>query len=308
MNSRTLLQKLLSSFLTLFIMASITFFLLRLLPGGPFDSEKQVSPEILENLNARFHLNQPLWQQYINFLTQLLHGDLGPSYKYLTRNVNDIVREGLFTSFSIGGLAFILGVSLGTLSALLESYTSFTPLKRVLSFCRAASLATPAFIFGAVLLMIFSFQLGWLPAARLISPAHFVLPVLTLALNPFALTSSLLYDSIETSKQEPFILIKRAFGLPAWWVYCTHLLKHACYPVLSILGPMAATLLTGSFAVEWLFALPGLGKFFVNSVIDRDYTVVMGITLVYGMILIVLNAFADLLNHLMDPRSGKGSS
>ncbi len=297
-----ILKKFLNGLLTLFVVISITFFLIRLLPGGPFDQARKLPPAIQANMEAKYHLNEPLLSQYFSYMNNILHGDLGPSYKYLTRNVNDIVGQASMVSFTIGGLALLLGVSLGIIMGTFAGMTSNRWLDGILSAVGISSISMPNFIFGAFLVMIFAYYLNILPAARLAGPQHYILPVLTLSLTPFAYTFLLIRTTVKEVRLQQFVTIKRCFGIPDLRITFGHVLRNSLIPLISILGPISAAIITGSFAVELIFAIPGLGKYFVTAVTNRDYTVVMGITIVYSVLLILFNTLTDIIYALVDPR------
>jgi oligopeptide transport system permease protein len=305
-----MVKRLLGLITTLAIVVTVTFFLLRLLPGGPFDRDRKVPAAVQAKLEARYHLNQPVWVQYGAYLQQLLKGDLGPSYQYPARSVNALLAEALPVSASVGGLALLVGCGLGVALGLLGSGAmgNHLPwwlqlgLQKLCDLIGVISLATPTYLFGGLLIVVFALWLNVLPAATLITPWHWVLPVLTLSLLPFSFTFMLIRTGMQETQQEWFIRIKQAFGLPQPTIVLKHQLRLAVLPVLSLLGPIMATVLTGSFAVETLFAIPGIGKHFVTAVIARDYTVVMGITLVYSLLLVVFNTLTDWLQTRLDPR------
>ncbi len=303
------LNRLLTGFLTLFVVISLTFFLLRFLPGGPFDEERSLPPQVQQNLEAKYHLDKPLHTQYIYYMGGILQGDLGPSYKYQSRTVNDIVAEATVVSVRIGLIALVVGTFFGVILGTLAGATRNRHLDGLISLVGVSSISMPSFIFGGFLVLLFALKLNWLPAATLESPAHYVLPVAALALVPFAYSFLLIRTTVKEMKTQPFVQIKRSFGLQEQVITIKHVLRNSLIPLVSILGPIAAAIITGSFAVEYIFAVPGLGKHFVNAVNNRDYTLVMGITIVYSVALIVFNTLTDLLYGYLDPRiRGKGES
>lgn len=301
-----LVQRLLGGLVTLLAVISLTFILIRLLPGGPFQDPK-VPPAIQAQLEAKYHLNEPMWVQYGYYLKDLLHGDLGPSLVSESRSVNEMVKAATGASVAIGVPALVLGTLAGVILGTGAGLTRRCWVDHSLSLLGLASLSIPAFIFGGLLVLVFSLTLGWLPAATLQSPAHYVLPVMTLSLVPFAYAFLLVRTSVKETQGQLFVLIKKSFGLPEKTIALRHVLRNSLMPLLSIMGPLAAALITGSFAVEYLFAVPGLGKYFVNAVSNRDYTLVMGITLVFSVVLIVFNTLTDLLYGLLDPRLREAS-
>jgi len=295
-----LLKQLLTGLVTLFVVITLTFVLMRFLPGGPFDEERVLPPEIQANIEKKYHLDKPLVVQYGYYLRDIMRGDLGPSYKFKTRSVNDIVGEAAAVSFGIGFLALVtgtvFGVALGAVAGLSRKHDTGLMLLGV------TSVSMPSFIFGGFLVLIFSLWLRWLPAATLSTPAHYVLPVATLALVPFAYSFLLVRTSVRETRTQPFVLIKKSFGLEDLQVNLRHILRNSLIPLTSILGPIAAAVMTGSFAVEYIFAVPGLGRHFITAVSNRDYTVVMGITIIYSVALILFNMLTDMIYGYLDPR------
>lgn len=297
-----LLKQVLVGLTTLWVVVSLTFLLLRVLPGGPFDSDRKLPPEIQANLEAQYHLKDPLWKQYTVYMGNLLRGDLGPSYKYRSRRVNDIVGEAFTISLQLGIYALLVGVSFGVLLGTIAGNTRQNGLDALLSLLGVSTLSTPAFIFGGLLVLLFSLQLHWLPSATLSTPAHWILPVATLSLAPFAWTFLLIRSSVQEVKTLSFVHIKACFGLSPKTIQWRHILRNALLPLVAIAGPLFAGIITGSFAVEYLFAIPGVGKHFVTAVTNRDYTLVMGVTILYGAILIAFNTLSDMVSTLLDPR------
>ena len=296
------LRQFLVGLATLFVVITLTFVLMRVLPGGPFDQERKLPPEIEANIEHKFHLDEPLWQQYAEYMANIAHGDLGPSYKYKTRTVNDIVGEATGVSFFIGFIAMLIGTLSGVALGAIAGLSQNKNVDHALSLVGVTSISTPSFIFGGFLVLIFALWLRWLPAATLATPAHYVLPVVTLSLVPFAYAFLLIRTSVREMKRQPFVRIKQSFGLAQEQINLRHILRNSLLPLVSILGPIAAAIMTGSFAVEYIFAVPGLGKHFITAVSNRDYTVVMGITIVYSVALIAFNMLTDIVYGYLDPR------
>jgi oligopeptide transport system permease protein len=297
-----ILRRLLTGLLTLFVVISLTFLLLRLMPGGPFDQERKVPPAIQANMEARYHLNEPLWKQYAIYIGGVVRGDLGPSYKYKSRSVSDIVGEATITSGKLGLMALLLGTTLGIALGAMAGLSRNRYIDGMLTLLGVASISTPLFIFGGFLVLLFSLTLNWLPAATLESPRHFILPVLSLSLMPFSYAFLLTRTTVRETRSQQYVLIKRSEGLSEGVIAIKHILRNSLIPIVSILGPVAAAIITGSFAVEYIFAIPGLGKHFVTAVTNRDYTLVMGITIIYGAALIVFNTLTDIVYGMLDPR------
>jgi len=297
-----ILRRLLTGLLTLFVVISLTFALLRLMPGGPFDQERRVPPAIKANMEARYHLNEPMWKQYAIYVGGILHGDLGPSYKYKSRTVSDIVGEATATSAKLGLMALLVGGIVGVILGAIAGLSRNRWTDGFLTLLGVASISTPLFIFGGLLVLVFSLTLNWLPAATLETPAHYILPVLSLSLMPFSYAFLLTRTTVKETRSKQYVLIKRSEGVSENAIAVRHILRNSLIPLVSILGPIAAAIITGSFAVEYIFAIPGLGRHFVTAVTNRDYTLVMGITIVYGVALILFNTFTDILYGVLDPR------
>jgi oligopeptide transport system permease protein len=297
-----ILHRLFTGLITLFIVISLTFVLLRLMPGGPFDEERRVPPAVRANIEARYHLNEPLWKQYAIYMGGILRGDLGPSYKYKSRSVTDIVGEATVTSAKLGLMALLVGTLSGVVLGVIAGLTKNRFLDGLLTLTGVASISTPLFIFGGLLVLVFSLTLNWLPAATLETPKHFILPVLALSLSPFAYAFLLIRTTVREVRSMQYVLIKRSEGLPELTISLRHILRNSLLPLVSIMGPLAANVITGAFAVEYIFAVPGLGKHFITAVSNRDYTLVIGITLIYGIALIVLNTVTDIVYGRLDPR------
>lgn len=286
----------------LLVISFAAFALIRLAPGGPFDRERQVPPEIERQLNAKYHLDQPLWRQYLRYLGGLVRGDLGPSMRYRNHSVNDIIAAGLPVSLTIGGLAFAFalgaGIPLGFYAAIRKGrFTDqFGSLLAITAIC------VPTFVVGPILVMIFGVKLGWFPVALWDSSWHTVLPVLTLGIYFAGRVARLMREGMLNTLNTGFITTARAKGLSENAVFWRHGFRLGVLPVVSYSGPLLADLLTGSFVVENLFQIPGIGVFMVNSSLNRDYTMVVGLVLLYASVLLVLNLIVDLLYAALDPR------
>ncbi len=284
------------------VVATLTFFLLRVLPGGPFDVEKKLPPQIRKNIEEKYRLDEPLWKQYSGYLKDLAHGDFGPSYKYIDRSVRDIIAETLPVSFKLGIVALLISIIIGTVIGVISAVRprGFFDLFAV-SFATAL-VSVPSFVVGAALIYSLSVKLGWFPAALWGGARHVVLPALTLAAGPAAYLARLTRGSMLEVCQNPFVRTARAKGLSEINVVIKHILRNALIPIVTVLGPITAYLVTGSFVVEHIFAIPGMGRFFVFAVSNRDYPLVMGITVVYTIVLVIANLLVDVCYMLLDPR------
>ena len=286
----------------LLVVATVTFALLRFLPGGPFDREKALPPEILRNVEARYALDRPLLEQYVSYLGGLLRGDFGPSYKYTGRDVGDILADALPVSALLGSVALAMallgGVSIG-LAAGVRARSAFDRVAMLLS---VLGVSLPSFVLGAALVLGAGLWLDWFPAGLWEGPSYVVLPALTLAALPLAYIAQLTRTSVIDVKDLDYVRTARAKGLSEGQVRRRHVLRNALLAVITYFGPLLAILLTGSFVVEKVFAIPGIGRFFVTAVTNRDYPLVLGVTLVYAALVILANLLVDLLYAWLDPR------
>ena len=286
----------------MFAIASITFVLMHFVPGGPWDREKKLPASVVETLNQRYGLDDPLWEQYWNFLTDAVRGDLGVSYTFQDRPVTNIIREGIPKTAILGGIAFLIvvgvGVPLGVVTAIRRnSVTDYTSM--VLTTLLAS---IPGFVLGIFLMILFSLQWHLLPTGGWGSPSHVVMPALALAALPTALIARVTRASVLEVLDQDYVRTARAKGLSSLVIHYRHVLKNASIPILTSLGPELAALITGSFIVESLFSIPGIGRLFVEGVFQRDYGLIMGMVLFYALVIAVVNLFVDLLYMLADPR------
>ncbi|ROH91981.1 oligopeptide ABC transporter permease OppB [Stagnimonas aquatica] len=302
--SRYALLRLLTALPTLLLLVTLSFFLMRLAPGGPFDGERSLPPEIEASLRAEYHLDEPLPQQYLRYLGGLLRGDLGPSFQYQGFRVRELIAAGLPVSLSLGLLAMALALLLGGATGVVASLRPGSVLDRGLMSLAMLGISVPSYVVGPLLVLLFAVLLRWLPAGGW-EPGRWsdlLLPVLALALPQIAAIARLLRGSMLEVLRQPYIRTARAKGLPESRVVLVHALKPALLPVLSYLGPATAGLITGSVVVEQVFGLPGIGRYFVQGALNRDYTLVLGVVLVYGAMIVLFNFLVDLLYGLLDPR------
>jgi oligopeptide transport system permease protein len=277
-----------------------TFFLLRLAPGGPFDSERAFAPEVLANLNRHYGLDLPLSQQFLKWMSALFRGDLGESFTFTGTSVTELIAAGFGVSIQVGGLALLFGLLTGGALAMLSLGSRFWT--GVYSLFVTIGLSVPSFLSGSVLVLIFSSWLGVLPPALLESPASFILPALTLALRPLAQTARIIRAQLVSTRGADFVRTARAKGASPLRVLIVHQLRPALLSLISVLPPLFAGILTGSFVIEAMFQIPGLGKHFVGAVLNRDFPLVMGVTLVYGTLLIANSLSCEVLSRRVDPR------
>ena len=297
-----LLKRIFHGVAVLWVVATLTFVLLRLTPGGPFDHERKLPPQVLANLEAKYHLDESFFKQYLRYLTGIIHGDLGPSYKYLDRGVNEIIRDTLPTSALLGTLSVAFALAASIPAGLLAAYRRGSWIDRWLMISASIGISVPHFILGALLIWALALQLNWFHAARWDALSSAVLPTITLGAAPAAYLSALLRSSLIETLGEDFIRTARAKGISEAVVLFKHALSQSLIPMLTVMGPLTATLLTGSFVVEYVFAIPGMGRFFITAVTDRDYPLIMGVTLIYTALLVSANLIVDLLYGIVDPR------
>jgi oligopeptide transport system permease protein len=286
----------------LWIIATITFLLIRVVPGGPFDEEKNLPPQIVANIKAKYHLDKPLPEQYLLYMERLATGDLGVSYKYVHRTVNDILGHALPVSMELGSFALILallvGVPLGTVAAINRAKA----IDYLAMFIATAGISLPGFVVGALLILVFGLWLNILPVALWESFRHMILPAITLAASPAAYLARLTRASVLEVLEKDWVRTARSKGLSQWNTIAKHVLRNALIPVVTVLGPLTAILITGSFVVEYMYAIPGMGRFFITAVTNRDYDLIIGTTLVFAVILIAANAVVDIAYTFLDPK------
>lgn len=303
--TKFIIRRLLGLIPTLFIIITISFFVIRVAPGGPFSAERKVSPEILRNLEAKYNMDDPLFKQYFDYLGSVVRFDLGPSFVYKDYDVNYYIGQGLPKSMLVGalavGIALVLGLTAGVISALRQN----SAYDYVAMSIAVIGISIPLFVIGPALMYVFAVKLGWLPVAGWIDrlgPAALVMPVATLALPPFAYIARLSRASVLEILRSDYVRTARAKGLSEGAVVFRHVLKGSLLPVVSYLGPALAATLTGSVVVEQIFRVPGLGRHFVNSAFNRDYTMIMGTVIVYSALLLILNFIVDVIYGYLDPR------
>lgn len=297
-------RRLLTAIPTLFVIVTLAFFLMRIAPGGPFNQERGLSPEIKANLEAQFGLNDTLWQQYLNYLGNLLHGNFGPSYNLPDFTVGELFAKGLPISAQLGAsaliLALLVGCTLGIIAALRQNRAADYG---VIALAAAGS-TVPTFVTAPIIQLVFGLSWGLLPIGGWGDGAlvNKVGPVITLALPQIAIVARLMRGSMIESLRSHHIRTARALGLSDWSVVVKHALRGGILPIISYAGPAAAALLTGSIIVETIFAIPGVGRYFVDAALNRDYTLVMGTVVVIALFTILFNLIVDVLYAIVDPR------
>lgn len=287
---------------TMFVIVTIAFFMIRLAPGGPFDLERPLDPLIMENLNRAYNFDKPLWQQYFIYLGNLAQGDLGPSFTRRDFTVMDLFRTGLPVSIQLGSLAISLALVIGTLLGVVAALRQNSAIDYAVVGVATFGITIPPFVVAPILSLVFGVMLGWLPAGGWGSWQNMVLPVATLALPQIAIIARLTRGATIEALRSNHVRTARAYGLPAYVVVGVHTLRTSMLPVVSYLGPTAAALLTGSVVVETIFGIPGIGRYFVQGALGRDYTLVMGTVVIIALFVIVFNLIVDILYAVLDPR------
>jgi len=288
---------------TLLVLITIAFFLIRVAPGGPFDGEKVLPPEIRANLDAKYHLDEPLLQQYFRYLGQIVSGDFGPSFQYKDWTVNELIARGFPVSATLGGLAMLLAFVLGTFIGITAALRQNSATDYSLMGVAMLGISIPNFVVAPLLILVLAVLAGWLPAGGWDwSWQRMVLPVITLALPAIAYIARLMRGSMIEVLHSNYIRTARAKGMPESVVIRRHALKPALLPVISYMGPATAALITGSVVIERIYSIPGLGSYFVQGALNRDYTLVMGVVVFYGVVIVLLNFIVDLLYAWLNPR------
>lgn len=299
-----LIKRILAGILSLFMLITITFFLMHSVPGGPFSpaEERNMPPAIIEKLEQKYGLNKPVHEQYINYLKGIVKGDLGISFKQEDTSVNEMISRGFPVSAKVGIVAVIasilIGVPLGIISAVKrgrwEDWTSM--------IIATVGIAIPNFVVAVLLMFFFAIKLRWFPVYGLNSPMSYVLPVIGLTLAPISYIARLMRSSMLEVMRQDYIRTARAKGVTEFFVIAKHALRNSIIPVVTYVVPLVAALLTGSFVIERLFAIPGIGREFVTGINDRDYSIIIGLTIFFGAIIIATNILVDLLYVVIDPR------
>lgn len=300
--SRFIVKRVLSAIFTLFLIATITFFLMRAIPGGPFSTNEKLSDQVRIALENKYHLNDPLHTQYFDYMKGLVKLDLGPSFQRAGITVNDLIKQGFPVSAKVGGTAVIvvllLGIPFGILAALKPNKWQ----DYIISIIATLGVCIPSFVMATLFIYLFCAKLNILPSHGLGTWKHYIGPVMALAGFSLAFVTRLTRSSMLEVMQQDYIRTARAKGLPKSVVIFKHGLKNALIPVITYVGPMIAAILTGSFVIERIFAIPGMGKYFTESVNNRDYTVIMGVTIFYALFYIVMILIVDILYVMIDPR------
>jgi oligopeptide transport system permease protein len=301
---RYFLTRLAGAVPTLFVIVTVTFFLIRIAPGGPFDQEQTLPPEIMSNLQRAYGLDQPMWSQYARYLKGLLHGDFGPSFKYKDFSVTDLIRQGFPVTLQLGCAALLLALGLGIPIGIFAALHQNRAADYAAVSLAVAGIAIPSFVVLPFLGLLFGIELHWLPVAGWEpgSLRHLVLPIIALTLPPLSVIARLVRASMIEVMRSHYVRTAIAKGLPLRIVILRHALRPALLPVAGFVAPAVASIMTGSLVVESIAGLPGIGRYMVQGAINRDYTLVLGMVIIYSTLLIVMGLLVDLLYAWLDPR------
>lgn len=299
-----IIKRLLEAIPTLFILITFSFFLMRLAPGNPFTSERAYPPEVMANIEAKYHLNEPLYTQYFIYLKDLAQGDFGPSFKYKDQTVNDLISSSFPVSFKLGAIAFIFAVIIGVLSGTFAALKQNSKWDYIVMSFAMTGVIIPSFVFAPLLVLFFAIYLKWLPAGGWNGGQlyYMVLPVLSLTIGYVAGIARITRGSMIEILHSNFIRTAKAKGLPMRKIILKHALRPALSPVITYLGPAFVGIITGSIVIESVFGLPGIGQLFVNGALNRDYSLVLSLTILVGSLTILFNAIVDILYAVIDPK------
>lgn len=296
------LERFFSMMVVILIIITATFLLMHAIPGGPFTGEKNLPEAVMKNIMERYKLNDPLWKQYVDYLGNVVTGDFGPSFKYEDRTVNDIIADGLPISAALGGLASVIALAVGIPAGIIAALKQNKWPDYAVMFGATIGISVPNFITATLLIYVFALKLDLLPAAMWGGIEYALMPAISLAAMPTAVIARLTRSSMLEVLSQDYIRTAKAKGLGMVTIIWRHALKNALMPVVTYLGPMIAFILLGSFVIESIFAIPGLGRYFVMSIYNRDYTVILGVTIFDAAMLVMLNFLVDIAYVFLDPR------
>lgn len=298
-----IVKRLLIGMLTLFILATITFFGVRFMPGEPFTQDNKVmSAETYAALEKKYGLDKPMTEQYVIYLKNALHGDFGESISKKGQQVSDIIVLRAPVTAKLGIVAFFIALGVGLILGIVSALSKSRFVNGLITTFATLGVSIPGFLFAMMAMIIFAVHLGWVPIVGLDSWKHYILPSIAMALSAISMITRLTRSSLRDVMDKDYITLARSKGTKEIWVIIKHGLKNALLPVITYCGPMFAGLITGSMVIETLFSIPGIGKEFTNSITNRDYTLVMGLTLFFGAIVIVMNLISDIVAAMIDPR------
>ncbi len=297
--------------LTLFVLAVITFFLMKIIPGSPFGGQlSQLTPAVREQLLAQYNLDKSIPEQFMIYLRNALTGDFGESMTRVGTNVTDIIARTLSETMKLGAVAFVFSMIIGITLGIIAAFTNSKLIENTVMLIATLGVSVPSFLYALMLMIIFGVALDWLPLIGLKTPAHYILPSLSLSLYPVSMVARLVRSSMKEVMKQDYITLAKSQGTPILTIILKNGLKNCLIPVVTYAGPLLAFLITGSFVIESLFSIPGIGAEFVTSVSNRDYTMIMALTILFGAFIIVANIITDILVATLDPRvnlTGKGT-
>lgn len=299
-----IIKRVLLGILTLFVLIAITFAMTKVMPGSPLQS-KNISGDVLKKMEATYGLDKPPVEQFIIYCKNLLHGDMGTSYKKVGKSVNEIIAQTMMPTLQLGIVTFVLVLVVGVSSGILMARAKSNAVKGVWLSALTFGVSVPNFIVALLLLIIFGVELKMFPVLGLTTPMHYVLPAIAQGLYPISAVARQTQNSYEEVVKQDYITMAKAKGISKRTLLFRHILKNAMLPVITYMGPMIAFLLTGSVVIEQIYTIPGIGKEFVSAITNHDYTVVMGITIFIGVIIIICNLLSDLICAVVDPRVRK---
>ena len=299
---RFIAARLMQTVPVLFVVATLTFFMVRLVPGGPFDAERNVPPEIKRELEAYYGLDKPVFHQYLDYLGRLVRGDLGPSYKYANRSVNEMIAATFPVSLQLGGMALGLALIFGATAGIIASLRPNSALDYTASSISMMGICLPTFVLGPLFILVFALNLRWVNASGWFDAADRILPAATLGIAYAASIARLTRGGMLEILNQDFIRTARAKGASSTRIILRHTLRGGLLPVVSYLGPAAAGILTGSFVIETIFQIPGLGRHFVTSAFNRDFTMVTGIVIFYAVLIVFFNLLVDIVQIWLNPK------
>ena len=298
-----ILKRLLIGVITLLALATITFFLMHIIPGSPFAGETSKLPAaVKEKLIAKYGLDKPLVVQYVTYLRNAIHGDFGTSLNRKGREVMDIIMGGIRPTASLGLVAFVIAMTVGILLGTISAFSRQRWVSGLVAVISTIGVSVPSFLIALLMMLVFGVLLGWLPIVGLSSWRHYIMPGIALSLAPIAMIARLVRSSLLEVMRQDYMVLARSKGTPELQVITRHALKNALIPVITYFGPMLAYIVTGSLVVEQIFAVPGIGRAFVSSITNRDYPMVMGTTIVLAVLIVVMNLVSDILYKVVDPR------
>lgn len=297
------LKRLALGICAIFVLATVTFFLMKIIPGNPFHREnKTLTAEQMEKINEQFGLDKPIFEQYLTYMGNALHGNLGESMKRLGTPVTDVIARSAPTTAKLGLVAFMVALTVGVSFGIISALSKSRLVNGVVTVFATLGVSIPSFLLAMMLMIVFGVNLGWVKLVGLDTPSQYVLPAFALALSPISMITRLTRSSLLDVMSKDYITLARSKGTSEVMVVIKHGLKNALLPVVTYCGPMLVGLLTGSFVIETLFSIPGIGSEFVKSVTNRDYTLIMGLTIFLGSLMILLNLVSDIVAAMIDPR------